>query len=102
MTLEGFPLSVKINPLAMAVDAHDCMHDMIGEMMEIIGGNGVFDPYDSELSNAIGDLIFKASDGVFELSDRARVARLNLIWKSFVEEQKQKRSKPSEQPQPEA
>jgi hypothetical protein len=77
-----------ITALDMAVDAHDCMRDMHGEMMMEIGGEASFHPYNEELAAAVFKLISTSAHAVAELSDRARRARLNLIWQTFVAEQR--------------
>jgi hypothetical protein len=71
------------NPLIMATDARDCLSDMEGDMMFAIGGEAAFEPFDSELCDAVIDLVYSASESVTKLSPRARQARLNLIWRDF-------------------
>jgi hypothetical protein len=80
------------NPLIMATDARDCLSDMEGDMMFEIAGESAFEPFDGELCDAVIDLVYRASESVTKLSPRARQARLNLIWRDFVAEQKQKRA----------
>lgn len=80
------------NPLIKAVEAHEKMMDAEGDMMAEIGGESVFEPFDEVLCCAVSDLGFKSLDSVCHLTGRARVARLNLIWRDFVKEQKEKRS----------
>ena len=80
------------NPLFMAVDAAECLMEMESDMMFAVGGDAVFEPFDDELNSAAIDLVYSSSSAVEKLSHRARHARLNLIWKDFVKEQKQKRT----------
>jgi hypothetical protein len=82
-----------MNPLDKAVDAHNNLIDAEGNMMFAVAGNAAFEPFDDELNTAVVELVCKASAAVEELSPRARRARLNLIWRDFVAEQKQRRSK---------
>ena len=80
------------NPLIMAVDAFDCLTDMECDMMAAISGDAAFDHYDEALGSAIVGLVITSTSACFELSPRARTARLNLIWRSFVETQRNLRS----------
>jgi hypothetical protein len=77
----------EITALDMACDATRCLQDMHSEMMFAVGGEDAFDPYDEDLATAVFKLVSTSTHAVAKLSDRARRARLNLIWRTFVAEQ---------------
>jgi hypothetical protein len=79
------------NPLCSAVQIQAGLYDIQSEMMAEIAGEAAFDPFDEVLCASVADLIDRALDAISTLSPRARHARLNLLWKEFVAEQKQKR-----------
>jgi hypothetical protein len=80
------------NPLCAAVQTQDILYDFQSQMMFEIAGDAAFEPFDEALSEAVIDLIDRASTAGLHLSPRARHARFNLIWKDFVVEQKTKRA----------
>lgn len=78
----------QFNPLDMAVDAYDCLCDMRIILMEEIMGPK---KYNEALYQEIGELVKKTFLATVELpSERSRAARIRMIRKSFVEEQKKK------------
>ncbi len=82
---------LKADALSMAVDSLICVQDMHHEMMhEILGPDpdACKGPGNENLRVAILRLVDSASKAVYDLSPRSRDARLNLIWKDFVAEQK--------------
>jgi hypothetical protein len=79
------------NPLVDAVYAHDRLLNLQGDAMFEVAGEAAFEPWDDILSAAVADLVCQASAAVAGLSPRARQARLNLIWRDFVAEQRQRR-----------
>ena len=76
------------NPLITAVDASEHLMFAEGEMMFAVAGDAAFKPFNESLSNAIVELLDTSVNAVSELSPRARQARLNLIWRDFVAEQR--------------
>ena len=80
------------NPLCEAVALHDELLDLQGHMMAEIAGDAAFEPFDESLCAAVEELVYQSSDAVTHLSSRARHARLNVIWKDFVAEQKKKQA----------
>lgn len=75
------------NPLIEAIAAQDRLYEAQCEMMFEIAGDAAFEPYDELLGEAVADLIDRAPAAIEKLSPRAQQARLNLMWKGFVEEQ---------------
>ena len=78
------------NPLIRAVELYDEMLDAQDAIMvAAVGQPALSDPdlFD-RLHEEVTDLIDEASYSVVSLSARARIARLNLIWKDFVREYK--------------
>ena len=84
------------NPLCAAVAIQDSLLEIQGEIMHAIAGDAAFEPFDDELCAAVEELIYKSTDAVTHLSPRARHARLNMIWQSFVTEQKAKIATPAQ------
>ncbi len=80
------------NPLASAVEARQFLTGAEGDMMFEIAGEAAFEPFDDALMDAVLDLIENTAFSLDKLSPRARQARLNLIWRDFVVEQKQQRA----------
>ncbi len=80
------------NPLIAAVEAREFLTDMEGDLMFEIAGEAAFEPFDDALAEAVLGLLEKTAFSTFKLSPRARQARLNLIWRDFVVEQKQQRA----------
>lgn len=80
------------NSLARAIDAYNHLCDEECDLMFEIAGEAAFDPFDGDLHSAAADLICNTAHSLDNLSSRARRARINLIWKDFVTEQKQKRA----------
>ena len=72
------------NPLIDAVIAYDEFMDQHTSLMHLIAGCSVFEPYDEKFGDEVFELISGAWNGAYELSPRARQARLNLIWKDFL------------------
>lgn len=76
------------NPLIAAVELFDQLLDVKTDaMMEAVGAvalsnEKVFD----QICEDVEDLVVHASCAVAELSPRARVARLNSIWRNFLKE----------------
>lgn len=79
------------NPLIHAVMARNHALDIESDLMFEIGGEAAFDPFDEQLATDVANLVGNALDAVMQLSPRARQARLNLIWRGFIAEQKRKR-----------
>ena len=76
---------MKDNPLIHAVDIFDHLLSAEIGIQNIINGDNDFD---AELNDKVYQLIESSWNAVYELSSRARIARLNLIWKQFLEENK--------------
>lgn len=73
------------NLLIDACRFYDDLLDAEGMIMVQIAGEGCFEPFDEQLSGEVTMLISSAADAARALSPRARRARLNLIWREFLE-----------------
>lgn len=93
------------NPLVDAIQSYDALLNMQWTIAEIILeptceyesiGD---DPRFSDLMDDIWKLMDKTWNGVYDLSPRARRARINLIWSDFVKSRtKRKHHKPIRYP----
>jgi len=83
-------MKMKADALSMAIDSMDCILDMRHEMLHAVVGSDteLCKSPDPEVMAAIDQLILTAHQSVKKLSSRARDGRLNLLWTSFVSEQK--------------
>ena len=80
------------NPLFHAIAARDHAMETETDMMFEVAGDAAFDPFDEVLCEAIANLVCNSAEAVASLLPRARQARLNLIWKDFVKEQRSLRA----------
>lgn len=78
------------NPLIESFFVYGHLLDLEGEAMHEVGGCAAFDPFDEKLSEEVADLISTSYNACADLSERARRARLNAIWRQFVEDHKPK------------
>jgi len=76
------------NPLIKAVGLFDQLMDAENEVMVTVVGEEALrkDELFDELYGNVQDLIMESSCSVANLSGRARIARLNLIWGDFLKE----------------
>ncbi len=72
------------NLLIDAVRTYDQVLNMEADIMVAIGGKDALKNFDEELHTEVYNLIGDAWNATIKLSDRARTARLNAIWKDFV------------------
>jgi hypothetical protein len=83
------------NPLIRAVELYDeILEAQDAIMVAAVGNPALSDPdlFD-RLHEEVTDLIGASSHGVVSLSARARIARLNLIWKDFLKRHAVKKTK---------
>lgn len=92
------------NPLLAATDTWDNLTERQYEMaVEILEPTSRFDSdeifRDSRfdgLMNEIIDLVNRTSSSCVELSERGRRARINLIWRDFLDKKRQPKRFPRE------
>lgn len=74
------------NLLIEAVKIYDQILSMEADIMVAVGGKGALENFDDALHTEVYNLIGDAWNATTKLSDRARRARLNAIWATFVKE----------------
>ena len=79
-----------VNPLFEAYELNERLLEIEGEIMCLVAGEEAFEPFDEELSAAVIELISRAGDACRDVSPRVRRARLNALWREFLEQQENK------------
>ena len=74
------------NPLVRAVELFDRLMEAETEIERAVRGGEEFFFIDENLTHEIHRLVLKSSVSGEALSRRARIARLNLIWRDFLTE----------------
>jgi len=74
------------NPLIEAFDVHERILEIQGAIMHTVKGDAAFEPFDEELCQAVNRLIYDSADKCRDLPPRARIARLNAIWRDWLEQ----------------
>jgi len=78
------------NPLIKAVELFDRLMEAETEIERAVRGGEEFLFIDEKLTDEIHCLVLKASVSGEALSRRARIARINLIWRDFLKEQNER------------
>ena len=73
-----------MNHLAEALTTYEVLIGHVGRMVGHVSPNAT-DAEDEALFNAAFDLIYSdAVDAAMKLPDRARVARINALWREWI------------------
>lgn len=78
------------NPLIGAVCAYEGFIQKVDEVAEAMGGENKYGDAVYDMAN---DLVLRAWDATMELSFRASTARMNALWREFLEEQRKREGK---------
>jgi hypothetical protein len=75
------------NPLIAAVVSYEGFIQQVNEVAEAMGGEAL---YGDAVYDMAHELVYRAWESTFELSFRASRARMNALWREFLDEQKKR------------